>query len=79
MTDAAAQFTVPAVAKAIAAAIPDRQLLIQGRAALQLRPGDRAIEPIRRMSARAHIAYCKNYSTILRKDCPFKVMMLEIR
>lgn len=30
MTDTATQFTVPAVAKAVAAAIPDRELLIQG-------------------------------------------------
>ena len=30
MTDTATQFTVPAVAKAVAAAIPDRELVIQG-------------------------------------------------
>ena len=30
MTDTAAQFTVPAVAAAVAAAIPDRELIIQG-------------------------------------------------
>lgn len=27
----------------------------------------------------AHIVYCKNYSTILREDRPFKATMLEIR
>jgi len=31
MSDTATQFTVPTVAKAVAAAIPDRELLIQGR------------------------------------------------
>ena len=29
--------------------------------------------------SRAHIVYCNNYSTILRKDRPFALKMLEIQ